>query len=263
METTIDINYFNFALGFLLMAIPIAIFAYYRTGLVKSTVISIVRMTIQLFLVGFYLKYIFEWDKWWLNLLWALIMVVVAAHTIGGRTNMKRIIFIIPIFTAILSSMFIVDGFFLGIVIKLDNVFSAMYFIPITGMIIGNSLKDNVVALNDFYKSLNKNRVMYNFYLANGASRAEALKPFMRKSLQTAFNPRIASTAVIGLIALPGMMTGQLLGGSSPEIAIKYQIMLVITIFAASTITVFLTILLVNRFVFDQYDRLKTNLFNF
>jgi UDP-glucose/iron transport system permease protein len=258
-----DISYLNLALGFLLMIIPILIFAYYKTGLVKDTIISIIRMTVQLFLVGFYLKFVFEWDKWWLNLLWGIVMMVVAAITIGRRSNMKKSLFIVPIFLAILTSMIIVDGYFLGIVIKLDNVFTAMYFIPITGMILGNCLRSNVIALNSFYKSLNKDRTMYRFYIANGATREEALKPFMREALIISFNPTIANTAVIGLISLPGMMTGQLLGGSSPDIAIKYQIMLVITIFVASIITVFLTIKIVNLFVFDKFDRLKAKLFNF
>lgn len=258
-----DISYLNLALGFLLMIIPILIFAYYKTGLVKDTVIAIIRMTVQLFLVGFYLKFVFEWDKWWLNLLWGLVMMVVASITIGRRSNMKKSLFIVPIFLAILTSMIIVDGYFLGIVIKLDNVFAAMYFIPITGMILGNCLRSNVIALNSFYKSLNKDRTMYRFYIANGATREEALKPFMREALRISFNPTIANTAVIGLISLPGMMTGQLLGGSSPDIAIKYQIMLVITIFVASIITVFLTIKIVNLFVFDKFDRLKAKLFNF
>lgn len=263
MNGASDISYLNLALGYFLIIIPIVILAYYKTGLVKDTIIAIIRMTIQLFLVGFYLKYIFEWDKWWLNLLWGFIMIVVAAVTIGRRSNMKQAIFIVPIFMAILTSMIIVDGYFLGIVVKLDNVFSAMYFIPITGMILGNCLRSNVIALNTYYKKLHKDRVMYRFYIANGATRGEALKAFMREALITSFNPSIANTAVIGLISLPGMMTGQLLGGSSPNVAIKYQIMLVITIFVASIITVFLTIKIVNLFVFDNFDRLKTKLFDF
>ncbi|MEA3450479.1 MAG: ABC transporter permease [Bacteroidota bacterium] len=258
-----DISYLNLAFGYLLMIIPILILAYYKTGLVKDTIIAFIRMTIQLFLVGFYLKYVFEWDFWWLNLLWALLMVFVATLTIGRRSNMKKSVFIIPIFTAILTSLVIVDVYFLGFVIKLENIFSAMYFIPITGMILGNCLRSNVIALDTFYRKLNRDRTLYRFLIANGGTREEALLPFMKESLRTAFNPTIANTAVIGLISLPGMMTGQLLGGSSPDLAIKYQIMLIITIFVASILTVFLTIKIVNMFVFDKYDRLKTEFFNF
>lgn len=175
----------------------------------------------------------------------------------------EKKIFILPVFLSISLSLIIVDTYFLGIVIKLENVFDAMYFIPITGMILGNCLRSNVIALNSFYKNINKERIMYRFLIGNGANRNEAIMPFMREALRLAFNPSIANTAVIGLISLPGMMTGQLLGGSSPDVAIKYQIMLVITIFVASLITVFLSIKIVNLFVFDKFDRLKNELFNF
>jgi putative ABC transport system permease protein len=263
MHGAADISYFNLLLGYVLLLIPLLIFGYYKTGLTKDTIFAFIRMTVQLFLVGFYLKYVFEWNYWWLNLLWGLIMIIVATVTIGRRANMKRSIFIIPIFTALLVSIFIVDTYFLGVVIKLDNLFSARYFIPITGMILGNCLKSNIIALDTFYRRLNKDNTMYRFMIAAGASRDEAQMPFMRDAIRTAFNPTIANTAVIGLISLPGMMTGQLLGGSTPDVAIKYQIMLVITIFVASIITVFVTIKIVNLFVFDKYDMLKVELFNF
>ena len=263
MHSATDISYLNLSLGYLLMIIPILILAYYKTGLVKDTIIAFVRMTIQLFLVGFYLKYVFKWDLWWLNLCWALLMVFVATITIGRRSNMRSKVFVVPIFTAILTSMIIVDVFFLGFVVRLKNIFSAMYFIPITGMILGNCLRSNVIALDSFYRKLNKDRTLYRFLIANGGTREESLLPFMKEAIRTAFNPTIANTAVIGLISLPGMMTGQLLGGSSPDVAIKYQIMLIITIFVASIVTVFLTIKIVNLFVFDKYDRLRIEYFNF
>jgi putative ABC transport system permease protein len=79
----------------------------------------------------------------------------------------------------------------------------------------------------------------------------------MREALKTAFNPLIASITVIGLISLPGMMTGQILGGSSPEVAIKYQVMLMLTIFVATLLSVVLTITLANRLVFDGLGNMK------
>jgi putative ABC transport system permease protein len=263
MKGAYNISLLNLGIGYLLLLIPILILLKYKTGLAKDSVIAVIRMTIQLFLVGFYLKYVFLWDYWWLNILWALIMLAVATITIGGRANMKKSLFIIPIFTALLTSMTIVDVYFLKIVLGLKHLTTARYFIPITGMIMGNCMRSNVIALDTFYKRLNKERTLYRFLIGNGATREEAQLPFMREALKVAFNPMIANTAVMGLISLPGMMTGQILGGSSPNVAIKYQIMLMITIFVASTLTVFLTIKIVNHFVFDKYDRLKIELFNF
>ena len=86
---------------------------------------------------------------------------------------------------------------------------------------------------------------------------SEALTPFMREALIKSFNPTIASMAVMGLIALPGTMTGQILGGSSPSVAIKYQIMLMITIFASSLISVLLTLWISRKKTFDKYGMTK------
>ena len=79
--------------------------------------------------------------------------------------------------------------------------------------------------------------------------------------MKIAFNPTIATTAIMGLISLPGMMTGQILGGSDPGVAVKYQIMLMITIFSSSILNVVLTIFLSNRFAFDAYDNLRKDIF--
>ena len=137
------------------------------------------------------------------------------------------------------------------------GIFTAQYFIPISGMILGNMLSANVIALNSFYGSLNRERQLYLYLLGNGASPSEALTPFMREALIKSFNPTIASMAVMGLIALPGTMTGQILGGSSPSVAIKYQIMLMITIFASSLISVLLTLWISRKKTFDKYGMTK------
>ena len=124
-------------------------------------------------------------------------------------------------------------------------------------LILGNMLSANVIALNSFYGSLNRERQLYLYLLGNGASPSEALTPFMREALIKSFNPTIASMAVMGLIALPGTMTGQILGGSSPSVAIKYQIMLMITIFASSLISVLLTLWISRKKTFDKYGMTK------
>ena len=149
------------------------------------------------------------------------------------------------------------DAYFLGYVVKLDNMFEARYFIPITGMLLGNTLKTIIIALSYYFKQLDTESDLYKWYLANGATRSEALSRFKREALKIAFNPVIAATAIVGLISLPGMMTGQILGGSAPNVAIKYQIMLMITVFSSSIISVIITLLISDRNVFDGMDNLK------
>jgi len=252
-----DISYLELSLGFLLILIPIFIFIFYKTKLLKDTLIAISRMTIQLLLVGFYLEFIFKLNYWWLNISWAIIMIMIASYSVIKRSKLSFKYFIFPVFIGIFTSILIIDAYFFGLIVKLDYFLDARYFIPITGMLLGNSIKNNIIALNNYYGRIKKEQILYKFLLANGATKNEALMPFMREAMRVAFNPIIANTAVIGLISLPGMMTGQILGGSMPSVAIKYQILLVLTIFVADITTVFITILIANRFVFDKFDILK------
>ena len=127
-------------------------------------------------------------------------------------------------------------------------------------MLLGNCIRSNILGLSSYYNKLQKEQTLYKYALANGATKKEALFPYMRNSLKTSFAPTIATMAVVGLISLPGMMTGQILGGSSPTVAIKYQIMLMITIFVSSIMTVVLTIFISNRFIFDSFHNLRTKI---
>ena len=257
MEGVTDIDYLDLLFGYALLIVPIIILWYYKTGLVKDGLISIGRMTIQLLLVGVYLEFIFELNSIWVNIGWVFIMTIIAAYTVVKRSGLKLKLMFFPVFIAGVVSIGITDAYFLGFVVKLDNMFEARYFIPITGMLLGNTLKTIIIALSYYFKQLDKESGMYKWYLANGATRSEALSRFKRDALKIAFNPVIAATAIVGLISLPGMMTGQILGGSSPNVAIKYQIMLMITVFSSSIISVIFTLLISDRHVFDGMDNLK------
>lgn len=257
----LDIPWIMLASGYLLMLIPLFIFYYYKTGLVKPTLWSLFRMTIQLLLVGLYLEYIFRWDNPYINLLWVLIMTVVASYTVVKRTGLRLKMFFWPSLLATFLSIVLIDYYFLGIVIGLKNIFTARYFIPITGMLLGNSLKNVIIALDSYFKRIDEESVSYRWQLADGATHQEALLPFIRFALKKAFNPLIATTAIMGLISLPGMMTGQILGGSDPMVAVKYQIMILVVIFASTSLNVWLTIIFTNRIAFDKWRNLKKEIF--
>jgi putative ABC transport system permease protein len=257
---SIDIRWADLFISFSLLAIPVAIFAYYRTGLVRPTLIATARMVVQLWLVGLYLEYIFEWNNAWANLAWVLLMIIVAAFATTRRGQIKTRVFMLPLIVAMGTSLLVIDAFFLNLVLKLDYAFEARYFIPISGMLIGNAMRNNVIALNELYHRLQGDKGKFRYNLACGASLHEAQREYIRSALRKAFNPMIAGMAVIGLISLPGIMTGQILGGSPPALAIKYQILLMLSVFVLATLSVFLSIILSNYFVFDAYHNFKTGL---
>ncbi|MGL5921251.1 MAG: ABC transporter permease [Bacteroidales bacterium] len=246
-----DISILGFIFGLLLLLIPCYYLWFYRTGLVKDTLTAATRMIIQLFLIAIYLEYLFKWNNIWLNLLWVVIMTVVAVMTVLKRTKLSRKLLLLPAFAAFLFSVLFIVGYFLGIVVQHDSISEARYFVPVSGMVLGNMLSANVIALNAFYSGIRRESNYYRYLLGNGATQQEALRPFMRDALIKSFNPTIASMAVMGLVALPGTMTGQILGGSSPTVAIKYQIMIMISIFASSLISVLITLWLTRRKTFQ------------
>lgn len=253
---TIDISYFNLLVGLLLLAIPLFYLWKFKTGLLKATLLGTGRMIIQLFLIGMYLKYLFLWNNPWINFLWVIIMIFVAGQTALMRTGLKREVLLIPISVGFLCSVVLVGMYFIGIVLQLDNVFSAQYFIPIFGILMGNMLSSNVIALNTYYSGLKREQQLYCYLLGNGATRQEAQAPFIRQAIIKSFSPLIANISVMGLVALPGTMIGQILGGSSPNVAIKYQMMIMVITFTASMLSLMITISLASRKSFDEYGRM-------
>lgn len=254
---TIDISYISLLVGNLLLLIPIFYIWYYETKLLKAICIGAVRMVVQMLFIGVYLRYLFEWDNPVINSVWVFIMVYIASETALTRTRVKRRVLMMPLVIGFVVAGVLIGLYFLGIVLKLDNVFSAQYFIPIMGILLGNMLTVNVIAVGTFYSTLQREQNLYYFLLGNGASRSEALKPFVRQAIVKSFSPTIANMAVMGLVSLPGTMIGQILGGSSPHVAIKYQIMIVVITMSASMLSLMIAIQLSSKRAFDGYGRMK------
>lgn len=256
----IQIDLLNLLAGYVMLAIPFGFFWYFNIGLSKTTIIAVIRMSIQLLLVGFYLETIFRIDSAYINLLWLLAMVAVGVITTINRTHLRIKYFLLPLTIAMLSSIIIIDAFFLGLVLDPQIVFNARYLIPVSGMILGNAMNYNIVGLNSYFERLIREEDLYYYLMVNTGDRKQALSPFVRAAMTKALDPLIASMMVMGLISLPGMMTGQILGGSLPATAIKYQIMIAVAVFSGGTLNLGLSILFSNRFIFDKYGRLNRDI---
>lgn len=253
---TIDISYLSLGIGLLLLLIPLFYIWKFKTGLLQATLVGTVRMIVQLFFIGIYLKYLFILNSPWINLLWVIVMIFVASQTALSRTGLKQKILFIPISIGFLCSVVCIGMYFIGVVLQLENIFNAQYFIPIFGILMGNMLSSNVIALNTYYNGLKREQQLYRYLLGNGATRTEAQAPFIREAIIKSFSPLIANIAVMGLVALPGTMIGQILGGSSPNVAIKYQMMIIVITFTASMLSLMITISLASRKSFDAYGKL-------
>ncbi len=228
---------------FLLLLIPLAVSWRLRLGMTRQILIAAFRMSLQLFLAGLFLKYLFQLNLVWVNILWLLVMLSVAMGSVTRNSELRFRYFGWPVMTALTISLVSVVLYFNTFVIQIDRIFEARYFIVLGGMLLGNALKGVIVGVNHFFHSLKIQENHYLHLLAMGATRMEALHPFLESSLRMTFKPTVASMTTIGIVALPGMMSGQILGGSQPMLAIKYQITIMVAIFTAITLSILLTLL--------------------
>jgi putative ABC transport system permease protein len=124
-------------------------------------------------------------------------------------------------------------------------------------MLLGNSLSGNIVALQNLFTAFEERKSEYEAAISLGASPQYASRDFVRNALRKANAPILASMATTGLVTLPGMMTGQILGGASPLVAIKYQLMIMIAIFVMMTISLTLSIHLTLKATFTKEGRVN------
>lgn len=252
-----NIEWLDLLIGSSLILIPIGLILYAKVKLLKDLSLSMIRMTLQLLFVGFYLKYIIDYDSILLNLLWILIIVVAGSISISKRSEVDLKFTLMPVLTGFLFSFVIVTFFTAYFYFSGMNYFTAQYLIPISGMLIGNSISSSIVAIRSLTKDLIAKKELINYYEIYSFSRKESTKESMNFALLDSFKPMLGNIANIGLIWLPGTMTGQIISGTNPMIAIKYQIVIVIGYFACCFIATFISLNLFRLKAFDKFGILK------
>ncbi|MFP4064295.1 MAG: ABC transporter permease [Bacteroidales bacterium] len=261
MEAAPDISIIRLLAAFGLLAVPVALSLFMKLGIVRQLFISAGRMTGQLFLMGILLVYLFRWDNPWLNIAWVIVMMFFACFAAMVNSKISFRHFFAPVFLSYFAGAGLVLLFFNIVVIDYENVFTARLMVVVGGMLLGNSLNGTVIGISNYYKSIREDNKRYLYLLSLGANQQEALLPYFRDAMLAAMRPFLANMATMGIVSLPGMMTGQILGGADPQTAIKYQIAIVLAIFASLTISVGLSIYFSSGRAFDDYGILKPGLF--
>ncbi|XSG85892.1 MAG: ABC transporter permease [Methylohalobius sp. ZOD2] len=254
---TLDIATPQMTLLYALVLVPWLLLGLIGLRMSGEIAISLVRMSLQLALVGVYLKALFAFNHPLLNGLWLLVMLVAADLTILRRSGLRIRRFFLATLTAVAASVLLSTAYLVLLVIRPPLIHDARYLIPLAGMILGNCLQGNVIALERFYAAIRRNEQEYLTFLLLGATRWEAARPYFREAVKAAVNPTLASMATLGLVSLPGMMTGQILGGAEPWVAVKYQIAIMVCIFTATTVASILNLALSLTIAFNEFDVLR------
>ena len=246
------------AAGFVLIAGVLSLL--FRLGVVKSLLIGAVRTAAQLGLAGIALKTVFGLNQFWLVGLLAVAMVGLAGREALNRQKVRPKGMAIDIIGSMAVSAFLVSVLVTGVVVGADPWWRPPVFIPLLGMILGNSLNGISIGLERFLSACKNDRARIEMRLSNGATAHESIQPVVRDSLRAGMMPIINAMAIVGIVSLPGMMTGQLLAGADPVDAVKYQIVVMYMIAAATTIATAIALLLARRRVFTSDHMLKADL---
>lgn len=250
---SVMISNWSLIFAFALVLVSIAISAKEKLGLGKDIIISVVRAVIQLVIVGYILKYIIHVNNIFLTLAMTIVIILNASYNAMERDPNPDHKFIHSLIAEAVGTYVV-----LAILVFSGSIKpTPMQVIPITGMIAGNEM----VAVGLCYKSLansfHDQRQQTLEKLALGADVHLASQSILRRSIKTAMQPTIDSAKTVGLVNLPGMMSGLIFAGVDPVYAIKYQIMITFMLLAATALGSVLAGYLAYRNYFNKRMQLK------
>jgi len=253
VSTSIHIDLWQVAASLSLVAVAVAISRWRQVDLERDIGIATIRSMIQLTLVGYAIKLIFEADTIWLVLTLLTVMVVFGAITARHRATKVP-----ESFGPLLIALALAGATTLGLVVAL-GIFdpTPRYLVPVGGMVIGNAMTASAVALNRLGDEMSDARPRIEATLALGATAREAAAPTVRRALRSGMIALIDSTKTTGLIFFPGTMVGMLLAGANPTDAVRLQLILLYTLLGSVSISALVATLLAYRNFFTPAAQLR------
>ncbi len=236
-----------------LVGIAIAIVEIRRLGVGKELFVSALRTFVQLMAVGYVIKFVFDLEGLLYQMLLLLAMVTVASFTARGRVKNVRRAFAIA-FVSILAGVASTVGLMLTLRI-IDT--TPMYLIPLGGMMIGNSMNAVALGLDRVSSEMKDRRGQIEAALCLGACPTDAMDALMKKTVKASLLPLMNNMKVIGLVHLPGAMTGMMLAGAEPMEAAKIQLIVMYMLAASTTISILVASFFMHRAFFNKAWQLR------
>lgn len=234
--TYIPISNLQLILSVSLVIITGLVSALFRLGMLKSLLWGSVRAFLQLTLIGYALTFIFKNNQLYIIVPVILLMCLIASREASRRVGKAPGKPMLVSFIALTASTFVVGLIVVMLVISPKPLYSAQVMIPIFGMILGNSMNGIALSLDRMYSEIESHIDEVEQLLCLGATPWEAVRNYIKKAVSAGMTPTINSLMVVGLVSLPGMMTGQILAGMDPREAVRYQFVVMIMIAAAVAI---------------------------
>ncbi|KAG7100146.1 hypothetical protein E1B28_001925 [Marasmius oreades] len=232
-----SLSWINVAFAFSFILVNAFLSTVFRLDIGFSLITAAIRCIVQLALVGTILQKVFEADNPWAVAAIALLLNLLGTVEVVANKSKRRHNHIVPsVLIGLLGSTIPISVIGSRFAMSEERFWKPSQYIPVVGMLCGNTISGVVVSLNYVLKEIDENRDRIETYLAFGASRVEATQPIVKEALLFALTPTINQMSVIGIISIPGMMTGAILGGSSVTHAAKLQMIIMFMISACTAL---------------------------
>jgi putative ABC transport system permease protein len=250
-----QLSFGDVALSLILMVLAIALSRLENLGLEKNLAIGTVRAFIQLTLIGFALKILFQINSPWLLLLVLPAMLTVASMESVRRQQVRVSHFFWITFLALSLALIISLGVIVELVIRPEPWYNLVVIIPLGGMVLGNGLNVVSLAVNRFIGELQLRRNEVEAALSLAAPPRKALHTVFKSALTGALIPSVNALMTVGLVQLPGVMTGQILAGVPPIEAVKFQIVIMMMWITTGIVSgIVATLLVITRLVNSRWQ---------
>lgn len=252
----IELGLWQLSLALVLMAAAIALVHWQKLGLELTLLNATARTIFQLFAVGYLLAIVFAW-RHPLSVI-AVLLVMLAVATVVARNRIsKRLSRLLPILAgALLTSTLITMVYTLGVVVRPDTWFEPRYVIPLTGIVLGNAMTAATIAGDRLVTSLQRNPVEIETHLSLGATPEQAIATFRKEAIKAGLIPTVNAMMVVGIVKLPGIITGQLLSGADPLNAALYQMLIMFMLAFADLLAAILVTAGIRRLFFNDAAQL-------
>jgi putative ABC transport system permease protein len=242
-----------------LVVIAGAVSLVLRLRIEKRLALAAVRTTVQLLLVGYVLRWVFEIQSPWLLAAVALLMVLAATQTAVKRPTRRFAGIGWRAFATLVSSGLLTTIVATALIVGVKPWYEPRYLIPLLGMVLGNSMNGISLCVDHLLETLAERRQLVEMELALGATRWEAAREPIAEAVRRGMIPIVNTMMVVGIVSLPGMMTGQILAGADPFEAVKYQIMIMFMLAAAVALGSMAMAILAYRRLFTPRHQLRAD----
>ncbi|MGC4376355.1 iron export ABC transporter permease subunit FetB [Fictibacillus sp. Mic-4] len=235
------------------IVITIAVSFWQKLGLEKDLAVNTARSAVQLFLIGYVLQYIFRAEQPFLILLMVMMMVSVASWNVAQRGKGLKGIWWRAAITIAFTEL-VTISLLLGFKIIEP---ASQSIIPMCGMVAGNSMIASSLFLAQMKREVEASRAEIETLLSLGATNRQSIQDVIARAVKASMIPNIDNMKTVGLVMLPGVMTGMIVAGANPLEAVRYQILIMFLFATSPAITSMLLSLLTYQLWFTKNSMLK------